>query len=87
MHRLSTAGNTGGAMVTALLRLGRMPGVLRPALTRAFPVRTGRCVVVDMGANADCKPDFLVQFAIMGSLYSEKLFGVKNPRVGILLNW
>jgi glycerol-3-phosphate acyltransferase PlsX len=81
-----TAGNTGGAMVSALLRLGRMPGVLRPALTQAFPVRTGRCVVVDMGANADCKPEFLLQFAVMGSLYCEKLFGIKNPRVGLLSN-
>ncbi|MDD5369164.1 MAG: phosphate acyltransferase PlsX [Anaerolineaceae bacterium] len=81
-----TAGNTGGAMVSALLRLGRMPGVLRPALTQAFPVRSGRCVVVDMGANADCRPEFLLQFAVMGSLYSEKVFGVKIPRVGLLSN-
>jgi phosphate acyltransferase len=81
-----TAGNTGGAMVNALLRLGRMKGVLRPALTAMFPVRTGHCVVVDIGANADCKPDFLLQFAVMGSLYAERVLGVVNPRVGLLAN-
>lgn len=73
-------------MVNALLRLGRMKGVLRPALTAMFPVRTGHCVVVDIGANADCKPDFLLQFAVMGSLYAERVLGVVNPRVGLLAN-
>jgi glycerol-3-phosphate acyltransferase PlsX len=81
-----TAGNTGGAMVNALFRLGRMKGVLRPALTAIFPVRTGHCVVVDIGANADCKPDFLLQFAVMGSLYAERVMGIAGPRVGLLAN-
>ncbi len=81
-----TAGNTGGAMMNALLRLGRIKGVSRPGLTAIFPVRGGRCVVVDIGANADCRPDFLVQFAIMGSLYAEKVMGLKSPRVGLLSN-
>jgi phosphate acyltransferase len=81
-----TAGNTGGAMVNALLHLGRMKGVQRPALTAIFPVRTGHCVVVDIGANADCRPDFLLQFGVMGSLYAEKVMGKTRPRVGILAN-
>ena len=81
-----TAGNTGGAMVNAILRLRLMKGVLRPALTAIFPVRNGRCVVVDIGANADCKPDFLTQFGIMGSLYAEKVMGISRPRVGLLSN-
>jgi len=81
-----TAGNTGGAMFNALKILGRIKGVSRPALTALFPVRTGRCVVLDIGANADCRPEFLVQFAIMGSLYAQKVLGRANPRIGLLSN-
>ncbi len=81
-----TAGNTGGAMANALFRLGRLRGVKRPALTTLFPTRRGRCVVLDIGANAECKPEYLVQFAIMGSVYAERVLGVANPRVGLLSN-
>jgi len=81
-----TAGNTGGAMVNALFHLGRIRGVKRPALTALFPVRTGRCVVLDIGANADCKPEYLVQFAIMGGIYAEKVLGIANPKIGLLSN-
>jgi glycerol-3-phosphate acyltransferase PlsX len=65
-----TAGNTGGAMTTALLRLGRLRGVRRPALAPMFPVAGGRAVVLDIGANVDCKPEYLLQFAVMGSVYA-----------------
>lgn len=81
-----TAGNTGAAMVTALFRLGRLRGVDRPAVAPIFPTSTGTCVVLDVGANPDCKPENLVQFAIMGSVYAEKVRGVKNPRVGLVSN-
>ena len=81
-----TAGNTGGAMFNALKILGRIKGVSRPALTALFPVRTGRCVVLDIGANADCRPDFLLQFAIMGSIYAQKVLGKAHPRIGLLSN-
>ncbi len=81
-----TAGNTGGAMATALFRLGRIRGVKRPALAAPFPTRKGMCVVVDVGANAECRPEFLVQFAVLGSVYAEHLLGVKEPRVGLLSN-
>ena len=81
-----TAGNTGGAMANALFHLGRIRGVKRPALTGIFPVKNGRCVVCDIGANADCKPEYLVQFAIMGTLYAQKVLGVKEPRLGLLSN-
>jgi glycerol-3-phosphate acyltransferase PlsX len=81
-----TAGNTGGAMANALFRLGRIRGVKRPALTALFPVRGGYCVVLDIGANADCKPEYLAQFAIMGSVYAQKVMGVLNPRVALLSN-
>lgn len=81
-----TAGNTGGAMATGLFRLGRIRGVKRPALTGLFPVRNGHCAVIDIGANVDCKPEFLLQFAIMGSIYNEKVLGIKSPRIGLLSN-
>jgi glycerol-3-phosphate acyltransferase PlsX len=81
-----TAGNTGGAMATGLFRLGRIRGVKRPALTALFPVRNGRCVVLDIGANADCKPEYLLQFAIMGSVYAEKVLRIQKPRIGLLSN-
>ena len=81
-----TAGNTGAAMVTALFRLGRLRGVDRPAVAPIFPTSTGSCVVLDVGANPDCKPENLLQFAIMGSVYAERVRGVKNPRVGLISN-
>jgi glycerol-3-phosphate acyltransferase PlsX len=81
-----TAGNTGGAMFNALRTLGRIKGVQRPGLTALFPVKNGHCVVLDIGANADCRPEFLLQFAIMGSLYAEKVLKVSKPRVGLLSN-
>jgi glycerol-3-phosphate acyltransferase PlsX len=81
-----TAGNTGGAMATALFSLGRIRGVKRPGLTGIFPVKNGRCIVVDIGANAECKPIYLLQFAMLGSVYSERALGVQNPRVGLISN-
>ncbi len=81
-----TAGNTGGAMFNALRTLGRLRGVQRPALTALFPVKNGRCVVLDIGANADCRPEFLQQFAIMGSVYAQSMLGIQTPRVGLLSN-
>lgn len=81
-----TAGNTGGAMFNALRALGRIKGVSRPALTALFPTRTGFCVVLDIGANVDCRPEYLLQFAIMGSLYAQKMLNIASPRVGLLSN-
>ncbi len=81
-----TAGNTGAASVTAYFRLGTIPGVDRPGLTPVFPTASGSCVVLDVGANPDCKPENLLQFAIMGSIYAEKVRGVTNPKIGLLSN-
>ena len=81
-----TAGNTGAAMVTALFRLGRIRGVDRPALAVIFPTATGTCVVLDVGANPDCTPENLLQFAIMGGLYASRVRGVPSPRVGLISN-
>lgn len=83
-----TAGNTGGALAVAMLRqvgLGRIPGVKRPALGVIFPIET-RPLLIDNGANADCKPDYLLQFGLMGSLYVERVLGVHNPRVALISN-
>jgi glycerol-3-phosphate acyltransferase PlsX len=81
-----TAGNTGAAMFNAIRTLGRIEGVQRPALSALFPTRSGRCIVLDIGANVDCRPEFLNQFAILGSVYAEKVLGKENPRVGLLSN-
>jgi glycerol-3-phosphate acyltransferase PlsX len=81
-----TAGNTGAAMATAYFRLGVLPGVDLPALAPVFPTATGSCVVLDVGANPEVKPHNLLQFAIMGSIYAEKVRGVSNPKVGLISN-
>jgi glycerol-3-phosphate acyltransferase PlsX len=83
-----TAGNSGGALAAALFRLGRIRGIKRPALSTIFPSHTpqGYCFVLDIGANADCRPEYLVQFALMGSIYAERVLGVGNPRVAIVSN-
>ena len=81
-----TAGNTGAGMVTSLFRLGRIRGVDRPALAPVFPTATGTCIILDIGANPDCKPENLLQFGIMGSVYAERARGVKNPRIGLISN-
>ena len=78
-------GHTGAVMASSLLILGRVRGVSRPAIAGAFPTSTGRpCVVLDVGANVDCKPHHLSQFAVMGSVYSQIVFNTKNPRVGLI---
>jgi glycerol-3-phosphate acyltransferase PlsX len=81
-----TAGNTGGALATAYYRLGTIAGVERPALTGLFPVKDGYCAVLDIGANPECKPEHLLQFAVMGSVYAQRVRGVDHPRVGLLSN-
>ena len=80
-----TAGNTGAAMATAKMVLGALPGVDRPALAVILPTAAGTpCVLVDVGANVDCRPSNLAQFAVMGELYSRTVLKVKRPRVGLL---
>lgn len=79
-----TMGNTGGAMATALFQLGRIKGVKRPALSPVFPVRDGSTVVIDIGANTDSRPEHLLQFGIMGSIYAEVFLERKDPRVALL---
>jgi len=80
-----TAGNTGAAMATAKMVLGSLAGVDRPALATVLPTTSGSpCVLLDVGANVDCDPENLVQFAVMGHMYAKSVLRVANPRVGLL---
>ena len=80
-----SAGNTGACMAIAKMVLGKVPGVDRPALSGVFPTHKGTpVVVVDVGANVDCEPQMLVQFGLMGEIYSRLVLKVKQPRVGLL---
>src|SRR5262249_21592117 len=84
-HGLVSAGNTGAVMATAKLVLGTLPSVDRPALAGIFPTLKGKgTVLLDVGANAECKPEHLKQFAIMGTIYSRSILGVQDPRVGLM---
>ncbi|KAA3658548.1 MAG: phosphate acyltransferase PlsX [Chloroflexi bacterium] len=83
-----SAGNTGGILAVAMLRkvgLGRIAGIKRPALGVIFPTK-GQPLLIDNGANADCRPEYLLQFGLMGSLYVERALGIENPRVGLISN-
>ncbi len=79
-----SAGNSGAVMASAFFVLGRIRGVERPALGTVLPYNAGRVFLIDAGANPDCRPSHLLQFAQMGSVYADKVLGVKNPRVGLL---
>ena len=80
-----SAGNTGATMAAALLRLGRLPGVARPAVATPLPVPGSTpTVLLDAGANAECVPAWLVQFAQMGSVFATERYGIERPRVGLL---
>ena len=79
-----SAGHTGAAMATSLFVLGKLEGIERPAIATFMPTVKGTCIVLDVGANVDCKPNHLLQFAIMGEVYAKYLLKNPNPRVGIL---
>ncbi len=82
----ASAGNSGAVMAAALFGLGRIPGVERPALGSIYPAAPVPCLIIDIGANADCKPEYLVQFAYMGEAYARVMFGLDRPKVGIISN-
>ncbi len=81
-----SAGNTGACVATSYFRLGLIEGVDLPALVGPFPTATGTCLVLDIGANPNCKPINLQQFAIMGSVYAERVRGITKPRIGLIAN-
>lgn len=79
-----SAGNTGAVMASGLFNIGRIKGIKRPSIATVFPSRKGTTLVIDAGANVDCKPINLLQFAIMGQIYAEKVLKINNPRIGLL---
>jgi phosphate acyltransferase len=81
---LVSAGNTGAVMAISKMVFGAVPGVDRPALAAVLPTLAGHAVLLDVGANVACKPHHLVQFAVMGHLFSKKIIGVASPRVGLM---
>jgi len=81
-----SAGSTGAAMAAAAILIGRIQGVSRPAIATIFPTPNSPTLVLDAGANPDVKPEQLAQFGIMGAVAAQALFGVENPRVGLLSN-
>lgn len=79
-----SAGNTGAVMASSLMELGRLKGVFRPAIATLIPTLEGASILLDVGANVDCKPIHLRQFAIMGDVYARYILGKTNPKVGVL---
>jgi len=79
-----SAGNTGAVMAITLVVLGPLAGVERPAIAAALPTLAGHAILLDVGANVDCKPRHLIQFAIMGNVYARQVLGKARPRVGLL---
>jgi len=80
------AGNTGAVLTAATLIAKRIKGLKRPALAPILPSMTGSFMLLDCGANVTCKPEYLYQFAVMGSIYMNKMYGIQNPKVGLLNN-
>src|ERR1017187_7438068 len=81
-----SAGNSGAVLAAALFTVKRIPGIARPAIGALLPSRGARTFLLDVGANTDCKPEWLVQFALMGAVYARTMLGVTAPRVGLLSN-
>lgn len=81
---LVSAGNTGAVMAISKVVFGAVPGVDRPALAAILPTLAGHAVLLDVGANVSCKPQHLMQFAVMGHLFSKKIIGIDSPRVGLM---
>ncbi len=84
-----SAGNSGGVLAAALLsagRIGRIKGISRPAISSVLPTLTGVSFMLDIGANTDCKPEWMVQFALMGAVYARRILGIENPRIALLSN-
>jgi glycerol-3-phosphate acyltransferase PlsX len=81
----SSAGNSGAMLVGSMFSIGPIKGVIRPSITSVLPKRNGGVgLILDVGVNADCKPDVLFQFAILGSLFAENVYNIKKPKVGLL---
>ncbi|WP_428328340.1 phosphate acyltransferase PlsX [Mucilaginibacter sp.] len=85
IQAFSSAGNSGAMLVGAMFSVKAIPGVLRPAMTTIVPkLKGGLGILIDVGANADCKPEFLLQFGVLGSLFAQYVYDVENPRVALM---
>lgn len=85
IQAFSSAGNTGAMLVGSMFSVKTIPGVIRPAMTTIVPkLKGGLGILLDVGANADCKPDVLLQFGVLGSLLAESIYGIPNPRVALM---
>ncbi len=81
----ASTGNTGAMLVGAIYKINTIPGIIRPCITSVLPTfNGGSSVLLDVGSNADCKPDVLYQFAVLGALYAKNVYGIENPRVALL---
>jgi glycerol-3-phosphate acyltransferase PlsX len=85
-HAIVSAGNSGASLVAGMMIIGKLPGVLRPAIGGFLPTKVDSVFCIDLGANIDCKPEFLYQFAILGSAYVSLIKGIENPTIGLLSN-
>ena len=81
-----SAGNSGAMLAAALFTIKRIPGIARPAIGASFPSDAGQTFMLDVGANTDCKPEWLAQFALMGDVYARTMLGIDRPRVALLSN-
>lgn len=85
LDSFASAGNTGAMLVGAMFSVKAIPGIIRPAIAGIVPKLKGGCgIILDVGANADCKPDVLVQFGLLGSLMAESLYHINQPKVGLI---
>jgi glycerol-3-phosphate acyltransferase PlsX len=85
LDSFASTGNTGAMLVGAIYKVNAIPGIIRPCITSLLPIQTGgNSLILDVGANADCKPDVLYQFAVLGSLYANNVLEIENPRVALL---
>ena len=81
---LWSAGNTGATLISAIMNIGKIEGIHRPAIATYVPTLKGHCILIDAGGNVDCIPEYLAQFAIMGEVFANKVQGKKNPSIGLL---
>jgi glycerol-3-phosphate acyltransferase PlsX len=85
IQAFASTGNTGAMLVGSIYKINTIPGIIRPCITSTLPAIDGtNTILLDVGSNADCKPDVLYQFAVLGALYSKNVYGVENPRVALL---
>jgi glycerol-3-phosphate acyltransferase PlsX len=84
VHAVVSAGNSGATLAAAILTLGRIEGVDRPAIAGILPGQKGHVILIDVGANVDCRPNYLFQFGVMGNAFATSCLGMRNPKVGLL---